>query len=89
MKKREVKLLDKHTEKLRKQTKQSQESSEDKESVASKDSWSGEPRKTPSKSKNEVPQSDISRSPKERTKKPKKEEEFLSFADIEDSAYNV
>ena len=87
MKKREVKLLDKHTEKLHKHAKQSPESSDDNKSCKSNDSWTGEPLKTSPKSKNK--KSGKANSPNGRAKKQEQESEFLSFADIEDSAFNV
>ena len=67
MKKREVKLLDKHTEKLHKHAKQTLESSDDNKSVKSNDSWTGEPLKTSPKSKNK--HSGKANSPNRRGKK--------------------
>ena len=87
MKKREVKFIDKHTEKLHKHAKQSRESSDDNKSDKSNDSWTGEPLKTSPKSKNK--KSGKANSPNERAKKLEPESEFLSFAEVEDSAFNV
>ena len=69
MKKREVKLYDKHTEKLHKHAKQSPESYDDNKSNKSNDSWTGEPLKTSPKSKNKKSYLNKANSPSGRTKK--------------------